>query len=142
MRPTIYQIERIGSGFLAVMGRPRAGEWVSEEFAGLSRLGIRNLVCLLEEREARELDLGDERDHCTNARIAFHTFPIPDRGVPASPEKLSRRRHLSPPNAIDHSASGSIRNSSLQAALQPKIATRSGGVPRMTPKEPALMENV
>jgi protein-tyrosine phosphatase len=89
MRPTIYEIERIGSGFLAVMGRPRAGDWAADEFAGLSELGIRNVVSLLEHSEAVELGLADESSHCARVRIAFHSFPIRDRGLPASPEALS-----------------------------------------------------
>jgi hypothetical protein len=40
--------------------------------------------------------------------------------------------------AADHSASGLSRNNSLQAALHPNNATRSGGVPRITPKAPAF----
>lgn len=90
MQPTLYEIERIGSGRLAVMGRPRAGDWVSDEFAGLARLGVTEIVSLLESAEARELDLAEESAHCAAAGIRFHSFPITDRGVPASPEDLSR----------------------------------------------------
>jgi hypothetical protein len=46
-----------------------------------------------------------------------------------------------PAAAGGYPASGLIRNSSLHSVLQPKTATRSGVVPRMTPKEPALIEN-
>lgn len=89
VQPTIYEIERIGSGFLAVMGRPRAGDCAADEFAGLSQLGIRNVISLLEHGEAVELGLADESSHCADARIAFHSFPIRDRGIPASAEALS-----------------------------------------------------
>jgi protein-tyrosine phosphatase len=89
MRPTIYEIERIGSGFLAVMGRPRAGDWAADEFDGLSELGIRNVISLLEHSEALELGLADESSLCARAGIALRSFPIRDRGVPASPEALS-----------------------------------------------------
>lgn len=90
MQPTLYEIERIGSGRLALMGRPRAGDWATDEFAGLARLGVTEIVSLLETAEAREIGLADERAHCDAAGIRFHSFPIADRGVPASVENLSR----------------------------------------------------
>jgi protein-tyrosine phosphatase len=90
MQPTLYEIERIGSGRLAVMGRPRAGDWASDEFAGLARLGVTEIISLLESSEARELGLAEEPAFCATAGIRFHSFPITDRGVPASPEDLSR----------------------------------------------------
>jgi protein-tyrosine phosphatase len=89
VQPVIYEIERIGSGFLAVMGRPRAGDWAADEFGGLSELGIRNVISLLELGEAVELGLAEESSYCANASIAFYSFPISDRGIPASPEALS-----------------------------------------------------
>ena len=90
MQPTLYQVERIGSGLLAVMGRPRAGDWASDEFASLARLGVTEIVSLLESAEARELGLARESEYCAAAGIRFHSFPIADRGVPASVEDLSR----------------------------------------------------
>jgi hypothetical protein len=89
MRPTVYEIERIGSGFLAVMGRPRAADWAADEFSGLAELGIRNVISLLEYGEAVELGLADESSYCAGAGIAFYSFPIRDRGIRASPEALS-----------------------------------------------------
>jgi protein-tyrosine phosphatase len=90
MLPRVYQIERIGSGLLSVMGRPRAGDWANEEFAGLAALGVTDVVSLLEASEARELDLADEAVHCATARLRFHSFPVADRGTPGSAESLSR----------------------------------------------------
>ncbi|HET6648210.1 MAG TPA: protein-tyrosine phosphatase family protein [Pyrinomonadaceae bacterium] len=90
MRPTIYEIERIGSGWLAVMGRPRAGDWASDEFAGLSALGVTDVVSLLETAEAYDLGLADEAQYCEAARLRFHSYAIPDRGVPASADTLSK----------------------------------------------------
>jgi protein-tyrosine phosphatase len=90
MQPTVYEIERIGIGRLAVMGRPRAGDWASDEFAGLAHLGVTDIVSLLESSEARELGLAEEPAFCAAAGIRFHSFPITDRGVPASPQDLSR----------------------------------------------------
>ena len=80
MLPTIYPITTIGDGFLATMGRPRAGDWLETEFCGLRKLGVRHVVSLLEPVEAH--CLGHEAEHCTNADLAFTHFPIPDRGTP------------------------------------------------------------
>jgi protein-tyrosine phosphatase len=90
VQPTLYEIERIGSGWLAVMGRPRAGDWASDEFAGLSELGVTDVVSLLEAAEARDIGLGDEARLCETAGIRFHSYPISDRGVPLSPDALSK----------------------------------------------------
>jgi protein-tyrosine phosphatase len=90
MQPTLYEIERIGSGRLALMARPRAGDWASEEFAGLANLGVSEIVSLLESAEAREIGLAAEPAYCAEAGIRFHSFPIADRGVPSSAEDLSR----------------------------------------------------
>jgi protein-tyrosine phosphatase len=89
MRPVFFTVERIGSGLLAVMGRPRAGEWAADEFAGLAEQGITDIVSLLELSEARELGLADEHSHCASAGIRFKSFPIVDRGLPSSAADLS-----------------------------------------------------
>jgi predicted protein tyrosine phosphatase len=73
---------------IALMAKPRAGEWLASEIAGLRRLGIGTVVSLLERDEIRELDLIDEGPLCEQNGIAFSHFPIPDRGVPKSIEAL------------------------------------------------------
>jgi len=90
MVPQIYKIEQIGKGWFAIMGRPRAGEWAKDEFSGLAQLGVTDVVSLLEPAEARDLDLQDEAQLCRAASIKFWSFPIPDRGVPASAAKLGQ----------------------------------------------------
>ena len=95
MDPVFYEVETIGSGFLAVMAKPVA-EWIDEEFAGLARAGIRQIVSLLEEREAFELGLQSERSHCAEHGISFVSYPIPDRGLPptvAGFRELTKRLH-------------------------------------------------
>jgi len=72
------------------MGRPRSGEWASSEFSGLAALGVTDLVSLLESSEARDLELHNEASLCGAASIAFHAFPIPDRGTPSSVSALSK----------------------------------------------------
>jgi protein-tyrosine phosphatase len=90
VKPTIYEIERIGSGCLAVMGRPRAGDWAADEFAGLAELGITDVVSLLERSEAYDIGLAEEAQFCEAAGICFHSYPITDRGLPPSVDALSK----------------------------------------------------
>jgi protein-tyrosine phosphatase len=90
MQPTFYKVELIGSGFLAIMARPRASDWAEEEFAGFADAGIRRIVSLLEVHEEFVLGLEQEAQLCANANIAYASFPIRDRGVPSSPRNLSK----------------------------------------------------
>ena len=72
------------------MARPRSGEWVEEEFAGIQRLGVTHVVSLLESSEAYELELVSEDAHCAQAGMSFENYPISDRGVPTSVEEFSK----------------------------------------------------
>jgi hypothetical protein len=45
IQPTIYKIiESEQGGFLAIMAKPVAGEWIEDEFSGLAGLGVQTLV--------------------------------------------------------------------------------------------------
>lgn len=83
MTPEIYWIPT-SVGRLAIMARPRAGEWLLDEIAGWRGAGIDSVVSLLEGTEVRELGLGEEAGCCETSGIEFTSFPIRDRGVPTS----------------------------------------------------------
>lgn len=82
MIPQIYKVITSGSGFLAVMARPRSGEWLRDEIGGLERLGVQTIASLLEPSEEAELELGAERRIAEELGLAFISFPISDRGIP------------------------------------------------------------
>src|SRR5258708_40167646 len=84
MRPEIHWIELSSSGRLAIMARPRAGDWLEDEVAGWRAEGIDTVVSLLQADEAHELGLSLEPDLCKQNTMEFISYPIPDRGVPAS----------------------------------------------------------
>lgn len=65
----IYEIERIGNGFLAVMARPRPEDWLEDEIRSLKSQGIGSVVSLLEPVEAIDVGLADERIVCEKAEI-------------------------------------------------------------------------
>ena len=95
MRPSVYWIDMHLSpprppgggkcaGRLAIMARPRAGDWLEDEVTGWKAEGINTVVSLLERDEVEELGLALEATLCARQGIEFISFPIPDRGVPAS----------------------------------------------------------
>jgi protein-tyrosine phosphatase len=84
MRPDLHWIEIPAPGRLAIMARPRAGDWLVDEIAGWKAAGIGLVVSLLEAEEVLELGLREEAGLCRAHGMEFVSFPIEDRGVPAS----------------------------------------------------------
>ena len=95
IRPMLYRLTTFSQGFLAIMGRPRGGEWLEDDIAGLKCEGIQIIVSLLQQDEERELELSDEQELCTQHAIEFISSPIRDREVPESVEQtLELTRYL------------------------------------------------
>jgi Protein-tyrosine phosphatase len=84
MTPELYWIRDIEPSRLAIMARPRGGEWLEEEVSGWKSLGIRVVASLLHAYEADELGIAGEASLCAAHGIDFRSFPIRDRGVPES----------------------------------------------------------
>ena len=84
MNPDLFWIPGPWRGSLAVATRPRGGDWLEDEAAGWRRAGLDVVVSLLENEEAAQLDLAHEGDAAEKNGVEFISFPIPDRGVPAS----------------------------------------------------------
>ena len=80
--PDLYRVRSFGDGFVAVMPRPRAGDWLEDEIAGLRRLGVSAMASLLEPDEARGLGLESEVTIARQQGLSFRQFPIPDRSTP------------------------------------------------------------
>src|SRR4051794_35483548 len=89
MSAQVYWIEGLLKGRLAIMARPRAGDWLEDEISGWAAEHIKTVVSLLEPQEIRELDLVTEGDFCRKRGIEFVSFPVPDRGVPDSTLKAT-----------------------------------------------------
>lgn len=83
MVPEFYKVVDHGRGFVAVMPRPRANDWLSDELRGLKRLGVSVVASLLEREEEFELGLHDEATIAQEMGLRFFSFPIPDRGTPS-----------------------------------------------------------
>jgi protein-tyrosine phosphatase len=93
MYSDVYWIGAPIPGRLAIMARPRAGDWFADEVAGWKAQGVEVVVSLLEREEIEELGLRDEADLCQKLAIAFTSFPVPDRGVPSSARDLTSLVH-------------------------------------------------
>ncbi len=84
MSADIYWIEAVTQGRLAILGRPRSGDWLSDEIGGWKTAGLTDVVSLLEAHEVRDLDLAREADMAAGVGLVFESLPTPDRGVPVS----------------------------------------------------------
>lgn len=67
---------------LAIVPRPRGGDWLDDEMLALRESGIDVVVSMLERGEALELGLECEARSAEAATLRFFNFPIPDRGTP------------------------------------------------------------
>lgn len=89
MIPEFYKVVDHNEGFLAVMPRPRASDWLTDEIKGLQSFGVSVIASLLEPAEVSELGLHEESAIAQGHEIAFLSFPIPDRGAPRNLEEFS-----------------------------------------------------
>jgi protein-tyrosine phosphatase len=84
MKAEVYWIPGPWSGRLAILPRPRGGDWLSDEVRSWREAGVDVVTSLLTPEEALELELRDEEARCREQGLEFRSFPIPDRGVPQS----------------------------------------------------------
>jgi protein-tyrosine phosphatase len=84
MKTELYWIPGPWSGCLAIMPRPRGGDWLKDEIRGWRTAGVDIVVSALEPEEMNELDLAKEAELAKAAGIEYVSFAIPDRGVPPS----------------------------------------------------------
>src|SRR5437762_6121659 len=89
MRTELYWIEGPWRGRLAIMPRPRGGDWLEDEIQSWRRARVNVVVSLLPPEEVTELSLGDEGELCRANGIQYLSFPIPDRGVPSTTDAFS-----------------------------------------------------
>jgi protein-tyrosine phosphatase len=84
MKPDLFWIPGSWRGKLAVAARPRGGDWLEDEVSAWRKAGLDVVISLLEKDEASELELAREGEAAESNSVQFISFPIPDRGVPAS----------------------------------------------------------
>ncbi len=84
MTPSIYPIPGPWKGQLAILARPRGGDWLADEIQYWRGAGFDVVVSLLDLAEQEELGLTEEGSLAEAQDIRFFSFPILDRGVPHS----------------------------------------------------------
>src|SRR5215470_12397741 len=84
MRTEPYWIKGPWRGKLAILPRPRGGDWLEDEIHGWRAAGIDVVVSLLTSDEIAEFNLGREGSLCEAHGIDIRPFPIVDRSVPTS----------------------------------------------------------
>ena len=84
MKTTVYWIEGPWLGRLAIVPRPRGGDWLEEEIRSWKEAGLDVVVSLLTQDENTELELNQEEFLCRAQGIQFYAYPIQDRVPPAS----------------------------------------------------------
>ena len=88
----VFWIDGNPAPALAVVLRPRGGDWLEQELALLKRAGIDTVVSLLEEDEAAWLGLAEEGPLAEKIGMEFVSFPIPDTHVP--PDRAAFRHFI------------------------------------------------
>ena len=86
----MYKIGTMGNGFVAIMARPSLEADAPASIVNIARLGIQQVVSLLEPSEARSLGLDSEREQVKAHAMGFISFPIPDMGLPPSVEEFAQ----------------------------------------------------
>ena len=81
---TSYSIKGSWAGELAIVPRPRGGDWLPDEVEALKHEGFDIIVSLLTRQEIEELDLQREAELVEKYGLEFRNYPIPDLGVPDS----------------------------------------------------------
>ena len=81
---TIYWIDGPWRGRLAVVARPRGGDWLESDVRQWQRGGLDSIVSLLTASESYELGLECEAAVSANQNILFFAHPVTDRSVPLS----------------------------------------------------------
>ena len=89
MRVNVFWVPGPWPGKLGILPRPRGGDWLEDEAKAWHQAGIDVVVSLLEPEEEAQLLLEGEAAAAAAGELQFETFPIPDRGVPASRESVA-----------------------------------------------------
>jgi protein-tyrosine phosphatase len=116
-------------GRLAIMARPRAGDWLEVDVAGWKTAGVDLVVSLLEREEVSELGLQQEAGLCRTSGIEFISFPIPDRGVPDIRQTLGIGRSIASTIADGRSVAVHCRAGIGRSSIIAACAMICSGIP-------------
>jgi len=89
----VYWVEAPWNGRLAIVPRPRGGDWLDDEISRWRESGIDVVVSFLTPAEEAEFALENEGEVSEAHGIRFVSFPIPDQEVPVSQTAASVLLH-------------------------------------------------
>ncbi len=81
---TPFWVELDAGRRVAIVPRPRGGDWLEDELRAMKQAGVDVLVSMLTPEEQSELGLNEEAELCGKIGLEFRSFPINDREAPAS----------------------------------------------------------
>jgi len=84
MQAVVYWTKEKHPGRIAIVPRPRGGEWLEDEAAAWRAANLDAIVSLLEKHETDTFELAREAEFCAMNGIEFFSFPVADRHVPIS----------------------------------------------------------
>jgi protein-tyrosine phosphatase len=93
MKCKVYVIDGPWPGQLAILPRPRGGDWLEDEVAGWKNAGLEVVVSALTADEVESMELIQERATAQRHGVEVLSFPIPDRGIPESFAASKRMFH-------------------------------------------------
>jgi protein-tyrosine phosphatase len=82
MHPEFFWIDGPWPGRLAIVPRPRGGDWLEDDVRAWRRAGLDAVVSTLTPEEEAEFALIRERDSVIESGLIYRSLPIPDNGVP------------------------------------------------------------
>ena len=80
----LYQVEGPWRGQLAIVARPRGGDWLEDDIRTYKEYGLDLIVSLLTPTENVRLELTEEAQLCQKHNLRFLGFPIEDHSAPES----------------------------------------------------------
>lgn len=86
----VFWISEKFPGRLALVPRPRGGDWLEDEVKAWKNAELDVIVSMLEKEEIESFGLENEEKFCQFNSIEFFSFPVADRGVPTLDEPFFR----------------------------------------------------
>lgn len=88
MQAVVYWTKEKYPGRVAIVPRPRGGDWLEDEAAAWRAADLQTIVSLLDANETETFELAREPEFCAANGIEFFSFPVADRRVPTSKADL------------------------------------------------------
>lgn len=90
MKTEVFWTKEKYPGRIALVPRPRGGDWLEDETAAWANAGLDVIVSMLDAEETAWFELEREAEFSQSVGIEFISLPTPDRGVPILNRDFSR----------------------------------------------------